>query len=73
MERRKEASVWVYRYRFWDPASNEMVTASREATLDAIRNGLGVPLVESGRKVGVHAIDRQGRVKARDEEDAFDD
>jgi hypothetical protein len=34
---------------------------------------LGVPLVESGRKVGLQAIDRQGRVKARDEEDAFDD
>jgi len=69
----RETSVWVYRYRYWDPASNEMVTASREATLDAIRNGLGVPLVESGRKVGLQAIDRQGRVKARDEEDAFDD
>ena len=69
----RETSVWVYRYRFWDPASNEMVTASREATLDAIRNGLGVPLVESGRKVELRAIDRQGRVKTRDEEDAFDD
>ena len=64
-------SVWVYRYRYWDPARNEMMTASREATLDAIKSGLGVPVVESGRKVPMRTIDRQGRVQAGDE--VFDD
>ena len=66
-----DTSVWVYRYRYWDPARNEMVTASREATLDAIKSGLGVPVVESGRKVALKTIDRQGRVRAGDE--VFDD
>ena len=55
--------VWVYKYRYWDPKSNEMVTAGREATLDAIKNGLGIPVVESGRKVALSDLDRQGRVQ----------
>jgi len=57
-----DAVVWVYRYRYWDPRWNEMVTATREATLDAIRNGLGVPIVESGRKAQLSDLDGHGRV-----------
>jgi hypothetical protein len=59
-----ETVVWVYRYRYWDPKSNEMVTAAREATLEAIKNGLGIPVIESGRKVTFSHLDRHGRVQA---------
>ena len=56
--------VWVYRYRYWDPRANEMVTATREATLEAIKSGLGVPVVESGRKAHHSDLDGHGRVMA---------
>lgn len=68
---RNNSVVWVYRYRYWDPKSNEMVTAGREATLDAIRNGLGVPVIESGRKAAVSDLDAHGRVQ--DDGRGFDD
>ena len=60
--------VVVYRYRYWDPKTNEMILAAREATLVAIKSGLGVPVIESGRKVALSSIDRQGRVREGDEQ-----
>lgn len=57
----QHSTVWVYHYRFWNPRTNEMLRASRAATLDAIKSGLGVPIVDSGRKIPAGSIDEHGR------------
>jgi hypothetical protein len=54
--------VVVYRYRYWDEDKREMVTSSSEATLPCIKDGLGVPILESGRKVPRSAVDNLGRL-----------
>ena len=54
----------VYSYRFWDEDRNQHVTSKWEATLEAIRSGLGEPIVESGRHVSRFALDPAGRVMA---------
>jgi len=43
--------VLVYQYTYWDEASDERKTSKRYATLDVIRNGLGVPVFASERRV----------------------
>ena len=55
-----EGLIWVYKYRFWNPTRDEMVVAPREGTLDAIRNGLGIPILESGKRVARRALDPHG-------------
>ena len=53
----------VYDYQFWDPGVGRMIVSETPATLDAIRNGLGMPLPETGRRVARSALDSFGRVK----------
>jgi hypothetical protein len=55
----------VYDYEYWDPASEQMKVSVAPATLDAIRNGLGIPILTSGRKVAAAEIDATGRVPVR--------
>jgi hypothetical protein len=41
----------VYRYRYWDPESNQVKVSTEMFTLEAIKDGLGVPVFASGIKV----------------------
>lgn len=61
-------SVIVYQYTYWDAARGVMVKSNLWATAETIRNGLGVPILETGRKVPRRSIDAAGRLKA-----GFDD
>jgi hypothetical protein len=56
--------VWVYRYRYWDPAPDQFVTSNRLATLEAIRHGLGIPVLESGMRIPRAFLDERGWARA---------
>ncbi|HUQ29745.1 MAG TPA: hypothetical protein VM051_14210 [Usitatibacter sp.] len=58
-------SIWVYRYRYWDDDRQEQVVSSDMFTLDAIRAGLGTPLLESGMRVRSDHVDANGRLMER--------
>jgi hypothetical protein len=60
--------VVVYHYRYWDEDKNEMVTSSSEATLPCIKDGLGIPILESGRKVPRSAVDNLGRLMGTEQQ-----
>jgi len=53
--------VLVYRYSRWDSDKGEAMTSSDRFTLDAIRDGLGTPLTDTGIKVLRTAVDSHGR------------
>lgn len=55
--------VWVYQYRYWDADAGQMAVSRDYFTLDAIRTGLGVPVVESGIKANSREVDDNGRLK----------
>lgn len=57
------AFVVVYRYRYWDEERQEMRISEEYATLDAIKDGLGIVDTESGRKVARPELDRSGRYR----------
>jgi hypothetical protein len=52
----------VYRYKYWDESTDSMQVSNGMATLTCIRDGLGTPIIESGRKVPRDAVDRNGRL-----------
>ena len=54
------AYLIVYRYQYWDPVAKSMVLAPELATLDEIKNGLGIPMRESGEKVRWSDVDAAG-------------
>ena len=54
-------TVTVYRYQYWDSNRFELLTSKWEATLECIRNGLGNPIIESGRPVPASEVDEFGR------------
>ena len=56
--------TWVYKYRYWDADQQQDAVASESFTLDAIRRGLGVPIIESGIKVRHENVDDSGRFHA---------
>jgi hypothetical protein len=58
-------STWVYKYRFWDEERQENAVSEEMFTIEAIRDGLGVAIMESGRKVGVNEVDGAGKLKRR--------
>jgi hypothetical protein len=60
--------VVVYHYHYWDEERRQMVVSQREATLQCIKDGLGIPIIESGRKVSLTELDGHGRVMAAPEE-----
>jgi len=43
--------TWVYRYSYWDDASNSEKISERYATMDSIRSGLGIPVFSTAKKV----------------------
>jgi hypothetical protein len=55
--------VVLYRYRYWDAEKGHMVEARDKATLDAIKDGLGVPMTETGEKVARSDVDERGRLR----------
>jgi len=57
-------SILVYRYRFWDPARNALETSADFFTLEAIRAGLGMAIIESGMKVARVDVDEHGRFRS---------
>jgi hypothetical protein len=61
-------SVVVYRYDYWDEDQHRMVTSTLEATLQCIKDGLGIPVIESGRKVPRAAVDSRGRLIVTDQQ-----
>jgi hypothetical protein len=61
--------VVVYRYRYWDEERREMTTSKGEATLPCIKDGLGIPVVESGRKVPRSCVDDRGRLIVAERQD----
>jgi hypothetical protein len=65
--------VLVYDYEYWDPRKETMVRAQHSATLEAIKNGLGQPILPSGRKVRLAQLDRSGRVPTFREPDTAGD
>jgi hypothetical protein len=61
--------VVVYHYRYWDEDKHQMVTSKSEATLPCIKDGLGIPIIETGRKVPRSAVDSLGRLIVAEEQD----
>jgi hypothetical protein len=57
-----EEFVVVYLYQYWDEDKHQMVTSTSAATLPCIKDGLGIPILESGRKVPRSAVDNLGRL-----------
>ena len=60
MENTSDNQVWVYRYRYWDPSPDHFIVSNRLATLEAIKNGLGIPVLESGMRISRTYIDERG-------------
>ena len=56
--------TWVYKYRYWDPELNLLATSEEFFTVDAIRAGLGMPIIESGMKVSMSEVDEHGRLRS---------
>lgn len=52
----EQLEVWVYQYIYWDDAAQQHKTSEKYATLEAIRNGLGVALHTTGRKVAAREV-----------------
>ena len=48
---RKTRHLLVYRYEFWDEKRNSMRESETYATLDAILNGMGLPLLYTAKVV----------------------
>jgi hypothetical protein len=61
--------TWVYRYRYWDPDRNEIAASADYFTLEAIRAGLGMAIVESGIKVTHDQVDEFGRFRTHSNAD----
>ena len=57
--------TWVYKYRFWDEERQQNAVSEEMFTLEAIRSGLGVAVIESGRKVRLKEVDEAGQLKRR--------
>ena len=55
--------IWVYKYRYWDPDQGALETSRNFFTLDAIRDGLGMAIIESGMKVPIGDVDERGQLK----------
>lgn len=48
--------VWVYRYTYWDEASQGQKTSTRYATADVIRCGLGAIINASAKRIPVSKL-----------------
>jgi hypothetical protein len=55
--------VWVYKYRYWDADRQEPVVSRDMYTMEAIRVGLGTPVLESATRVPEDQVDGNGRLK----------
>ena len=62
----EDSGTWVlvYEYEYWDPLQERMVRADGAATLEAIKSGLGQPILSSGKKVRFTHLDSSGRLPA---------
>ena len=57
--------MWVYKYRYWDEERQQNVVSEEMYTLEAIRAGLGIAVIDSGRKVPLQEVDEFGQLKRR--------
>jgi hypothetical protein len=48
--------VFVYQYMYWDEPSREKKTSKHYATLGTIRNGLGIPVFTSEKRVAASEV-----------------
>lgn len=55
--------TWVYKYRYWDDERQENAVSEDAFTLEAIRSGLGTPILETGVKVRHDDLDDSGRFR----------
>ncbi len=55
---------WGYKYRYWDADLGENAISQDACKLEAIRAGLGVPIIETGIKVRHENVDDSGRFHA---------
>ena len=62
---RRGVFVLVYKYRYWDPGRNALETSGDFFTMEAIRAGLGMAIIESGMKVTTQEVDEHGRLRSR--------
>lgn len=56
--------VWVYDYEYWDPDTEKMARSTSPATAGAIKAGLGIPLLHTGRKLRLRDLDDVGRARS---------
>lgn len=64
-EPREQPFVDVFEYEYWDADEMELVRSDFAAPLEAIRNGLGQPLLATGRKVAYSQLDTSGRIRVK--------
>ena len=48
--------VWVYRYKYWDEGRRAFGLSVRYATLETIRNGLGIADLSSGQRISASMV-----------------
>lgn len=49
----RDGEILVYRYQYWDEQTDQPVVSSGYATIMAIRSGLGIPIISSGKWVPI--------------------
>lgn len=59
----RDDEIWVYQYKYWDNRREELVASDYAATLDAIKSGLGIPILTSGLKVHRHQLEQGRRIR----------
>ena len=53
---KEQHTILVYRYSFWDDRKRVQRVSVRYATLEAIRNGLGIPLQGDSKRVATTEV-----------------
>lgn len=59
------AFVFIYDYEYWDAETKQMKLSVSPAPMEVIKNGLGIPILRSQRKVPAADLDEFGRFKAQ--------
>jgi hypothetical protein len=51
-----DSQIMVYLYTYWDDRARSMRTSTLYATMTMIRDGLGMPVYESGKWVPIEEV-----------------
>lgn len=49
----RDSEILVYRYQYWNEKTDQPVVSDGYATIMAIRSGLGIPIISSGKWVPI--------------------